>query len=224
MKAVIYIRVSTEDQKLGSKAQQDTCEAFCQREGVEVSDILVDQGVSGGTPLEKRDGLIDAINALEDGGILVVAKRCRVARDVLISCLIDHAVKAKGARIVSADGIAQGDGPEAVMMRQILDVFAQYERSMIRLRTRAALRQLRKKGKRSGTIPFGFKVDSENNVIKCDEEQSTIELIMGLRSEGLSLRAISARLKEMNVVGRKGSLNHVQVARIVKARDVKEAA
>ena len=224
MKAVIYIRVSTEDQKLGSKAQQDTCEAFCQREGVEVSDILVDQGVSGGTPLEKRDGLIDAINALEDGGILVVAKRCRVARDVLISCLIEHAVKAKGARIVSADGIAQGDGPEAVMMRQILDVFAQYERSMIRLRTRAALRQLRKKGKRSGTIPFGFKVDAENNVNKCDEEQSTIELIMGLRSDGLSLRAISSRLKEMNVVGRKGSLNHVQVARIVKAGDVKEAA
>ena len=219
MRAVIYIRVSTDDQRLGAKAQQDACESFCSREGIEVSEVFIDHGVSGGTPLEKRCGLMDAINSLEDGGFLVVSKRCRIARDVLVSCLIDHSVKEKGARIVSADGVAHGDGPEAVMMRQILDVFSQYERSMIRLRTRAALRQLRKKGKRSGTIPFGFKVDEINNLIRCDREQGVIDIIIDLRSKGHSLRVIASKLSELSITGRKGPLGHVQVARIVKASE-----
>ena len=60
MRAIIYIRVSTEDQNLGPKAQQDTCENFCAREGIEVAGVFVDHGVSGGTALEKRDGLLDA--------------------------------------------------------------------------------------------------------------------------------------------------------------------
>lgn len=215
MRAIIYIRVSTEDQNLGPKAQQDTCENFCAREGIEVAGIFVDHGVSGGTALEKRDGLLDAINALEKGDVLVVAKRDRLARDVLISCMIEHTVAGKGASILSSDGIGRGDGPEAVMMRQILDVFAEYERSMIKMRTRAALRQLKKSGKRTGMVPFGFKVDENNNLIECPDEQLVISAVLDLKANGLSLRAIARKLENMGIEGRKGPLSHVQVGRII---------
>ena len=217
MKAVVYIRVSTEDQRLGPKAQQESCEGYCEREGIEVSGVFIDHGVSGGTALEKRDGLLDAINCLEKGDILLVAKRCRLARDVLISCLIEHSVKSAGAKIVSSDGIGMGDGPEAVMMRQILDVFAQYERSMIKMRTRAALRQLKMKGKRAGEIPFGFSCDEDNNIIRNESEQKVISEVIHQRKKGKSLRNIARLLRAAMLKGRKGFLNHVQVGRIVKA-------
>lgn len=218
MSAIIYIRVSTEDQKLGPKAQQDACEAFCKREGLKVSGVFVDHGVSGGAPLDKRDALLDAINELNHGGVIVVAKRCRLARSVLISSVIEKAVSEKGGKIVSSDGIGQGDGPEAVMMKQILDVFAEYERSMIKMRTRAALRQLKKRGKRTGEIPFGYKVDENNNVIPNPSEGIVIEEVMRLNAEGLSMRGISRKLKSVGLRGRKGFLGHVQVGRIIKSQ------
>ena len=221
MSALIYIRVSTEDQKLGPKAQQDACEAFCNREGIEVSGVFVDHGVSGGAPLDKRDALIDAINELNEGDIIVVAKRCRLARDVLISSVIEKSVSDKGGKIFSADGIGQGDSPESVMMKQILDVFAQYERSVIRMRTRAALRQLKKKGKRTGEIPFGFKVDDQNNLLPNKLEMLVISEVMRLHGLGISMRAIARQLKADGMRGRKGSLTHVQVGRIIKSQKQK---
>jgi len=224
MAAVIYIRVSTDEQKLGPKAQQDSCEAFCRREGIEVSAVFVDHGVSGGAPIEKRDGLLDALSDLGRGDVLVVAKRCRLARDVMVSCLIDRAVKARGATVVSADGFAPGDSPESVMMRQILDVFAEYERAVIRARTRAALRQLKKKGKRAGELPFGFQADENNNVVPFAVEQVIIQSVLGYAAGGMSMRGISRRLKVDGLRGRKGFLGHVQVGRILKAHRAKEAA
>ena len=46
-----------------------------------------DLGLSGGTPLEKRPGLLAAPDALRQqaAGILLVAKRDRLARDVMIA-------------------------------------------------------------------------------------------------------------------------------------------
>lgn len=38
----------------------------------------------------------------------------------------------------TADGAGNGEGPEAALMRTLLDTFAAYERALIRARTRAA--------------------------------------------------------------------------------------
>jgi hypothetical protein len=78
-KAVAYVRVSTEEQLLGPKAQEDAIRAWSEKRGVSVVGWHVDQGVSGGTELGDRPGLMSALDALRDerAGLLVVAKRDR---------------------------------------------------------------------------------------------------------------------------------------------------
>ena len=74
--------VSTHRQDLSPDAQREAIRAWAKREGVEVIAFPEDLAVSGGTEIDKRPGLLAAIEALrtEDAGILVVAKRDRLAR------------------------------------------------------------------------------------------------------------------------------------------------
>ena len=87
MRAVGYLRVSTQDQHLGPEAQRATIETWAAREGVQVTAWHVDMGVSGATPIDARPGLVAALASLREhgAGILVVAKRdriCRRAREI----------------------------------------------------------------------------------------------------------------------------------------------
>ena len=63
----------------------------------------------------------------------------RLARDMWLSCFLEKEVKRRQARIVSAAGEGTGaDDPASIAMRQMVDVFAEFERNMIAARTAAA--------------------------------------------------------------------------------------
>lgn len=81
---------------------------------------------------------------------MIVAKRDRLGRDLIGVAMIERSVMRKGARIVSAAGEGtEGTDAGAPMQRQILDVFAEYERRLIGQRTKAALRAKREHISRS---------------------------------------------------------------------------
>lgn len=46
-----------------------------------------DEGESGAAPLERRKGLLEALGRLRGGGVLLVAKRDRLARDPIVQAL-----------------------------------------------------------------------------------------------------------------------------------------
>src|SRR5208283_5076480 len=156
--AVAYIRVSKDDQKLGPEAQRASIEAWATREGVTVAAWHVDQGVCSVTAIDARPGLVGALASLRalGAGVLVAAKRDRLSRDVVLTAMVERAASAAGARVVSAAGEGNGDTPADAMMRGIVDVFAQYERGMIRSRTKAALAAKKAKGECVGQVPYGF--------------------------------------------------------------------
>ena len=57
MKAVIYTRVSTDvqvDTGHSLDMQRDRLESYCKAYNLEIADVLVDEGISGGIPLHKR--------------------------------------------------------------------------------------------------------------------------------------------------------------------------
>lgn len=204
-KAVAYVRVSTEEQQLGPKAQEDAIRAWAEKRGVSVVAWHVDQGVSGGAELGERPGLMAALDALRDerAGLLVVAKRDRLARDVLKAGAIEAAAVARGACVVSADGAADGSDPMAVAMRQLLDVFSQLERGMIRERTRAALQAKRNRGELTGKPRLGTRLASDGRTLEPHAtECRAIERAQELRGAGLSLRSISAQLAAESFLSR----------------------
>jgi len=46
--------------------------------------------------------------------------------------MIERLVERNGGRILSADGIGAGEGPESALLRAMVRAFAEYERALIR--------------------------------------------------------------------------------------------
>jgi DNA invertase Pin-like site-specific DNA recombinase len=160
--------------------------------------------------------------ALDDLGVhgagsLVVAKRDRLARDVMKAAMVEARAEKVGARVVSTAGEGDGTDPAAQLMRTIVDAFAQYERAMIASRTRAALAVKKSKGERTGGIPYGFS-DLDGQLVPNDDERTVIARARELSSQGMSLRAICASLKTEGVVFRNFNWNSPALAdRLLKA-------
>lgn len=218
--AVGYLRVSTDRQELGPEAQRTSIEQWARASGVTVAAWFTDT-VSGASELSDRPGLAAALAALREhgAGVLVVARRDRLARDVAVAAAITKAAEQCGARVVSADGSANGEGAADSFLRTILDAAAAYERELIRSRTKAALRAKKEKGERVGCVPFGFAVDAAGKLVPLESEQRTLHLVNELRARGLTLRAIVAELDSQGIRSRSGKpLALTQVARIVSLR------
>ena len=123
---------------------------------------------------------------------LVVAKGDRLARDVMISAMVSRLVEKAGATIQSADGVGNGTGPEADLFRNLLACFAQFERSLIRSRTKAALAVKKAKSERVGSIPLG-KIEVNGKLVD-GPEAAAVARAKALRAEGLSYQKIANAL------------------------------
>jgi DNA invertase Pin-like site-specific DNA recombinase len=158
-RAIAYLRVSTDQQAdsgLGLDAQRRAIEQAAQRHGLAMTAVYQDAGISG-KDIESRPGLLEAVNALKRGDVLLIAKRDRLGRDVVAVALIERLITRKGAKVLSAAGEGtDSDDPTALLMRRIVDAFGEYERLLIGARTKSALRAKRARGLRAGNVPFGY--------------------------------------------------------------------
>lgn len=149
---------------------------------------------------------------------MIVAKRDRIARDSFVAGMIERAAAKLGARVQTADGVANTDSPADAFMRSIIDAAAAYERSLISLRTAAALKAKRARGERAGNVPFGYTADAAGKLSTNDAERAVISQVRALRAAGLSVRAVVAELARCGVTGRTGKpLDVRQVHNIAKA-------
>lgn len=179
-----------------------------------------DQGVSGGAELEKRPALVAALDALEarGAGVLVAAKRDRLARGMMQTALIERMAERAGASAVAIDDDhnAQSDDPDAFLRRRIKDLMAEYERLLIRSRTKAALAVKKAKGQRTGDIPIGRRLDDDGVHLAVDDnEAAVVARILELRQEGLPIRAIAARLDEEGFAARGRRWHKTTVERVL---------
>jgi DNA invertase Pin-like site-specific DNA recombinase len=217
--AVGYVRVSTEDQNLGPDAQRAALAAWASRHGITLVAVHEDHGVSGAAALAVRPGLLGALDALRahGAGVFVAAKRDRIARDQVVAVTVERTAAAAGATVRTADGSSDVAGPEGTMMRGIVDVFAAYEREVIRARTRAALGVKRARGERTGEVPYGFRIAADG--VRLEEEpgeQAVLAAVRELRAAGLSQRAIAAELTARGLLSRAGRpFGQTQVCRML---------
>lgn len=216
--AVGWVRVSTEEQQLGPAAQRETISRWCALHSVELIAVFADE-VSGASALDKRPGLQNAINALKihKAGFLVVAKRDRIARDRGLAIELEALVTQEGAKLVSADGTGNGTSDGDFLIRGTVDLFAEYERRLIRARTKAALSVKKSRGERVGTIPFGSSVANDGIRLESNfEEQEIIVKIQDLRESGLSQQQIADSLNVMGCKNRAGGkFRQTQISRIL---------
>jgi site-specific DNA recombinase len=223
---VRYLRASKNEQRLSREAQRAAIEAWAIREGVRVAAWCTDHGVRSVSPVAARPALRAALAALRrhGAGIFVVARRDRIARDVMLAASVEAAVSLEAARVVSVSGEGNGDSPADAFIRTVIDGAAQYEHGLIRSRTCAALAAKRARGERIGSVPLCFGLDADGVTLVVNErEQATIARARELRASRLSLRAVAARLTAEGHVSRAGRrFVAQQVARMVKRSVTRE--
>ena len=217
--AVGYLRVSTDEQDLGPEAQRSAIEAWSKREGAAMAAWFEDR-LCGAIPIDKRPALLASLDALAEhrAGVLVVAKRDRLARDVVACAMLERLTARAGARVVSAAGEGtENDDPSSMLMRRMVDAFAEYERALIRARTTAALSVKKSRGQRVGTVAYGYQLAADGiHLEPSAAEQSVIARVREARRRGVAFRAIVAELAATGIVSRNGKpLGLAQVAGMV---------
>lgn len=224
--AVGYLRVSTDEQQLGPAGQEQALQRWCAQQGVRLAAVHLDQGVSGGASPDRRPALLAALAdlRLHRAGVLLVAKRDRLARDVTVAALIERLAEREGARVMAADGGGNGDAPEHQLLKGILDVFSMHERAVIRARTKTALAVKRGRNERIGGIPFGFKLaDDRVHLVEDAAEQEILAEMVSLRASGYSLRSIVAALNTRGRPARGTCWRITTIARLLKRAEAASA-
>lgn len=209
-RAVIYIRVSTEDQAdsgLSVQAQEDACRALADRHGWPIASVWRDEAVSGAKPLDRRPGLIGAIGALGRGDRLVIAKRDRVFRvDDYDRAVIIRAIASRGAKVASAAGeVPDDDTPDGKMLATIIDAVGARERSYGIARTKAALKVKRDRGQRCGQVPYGSRLAADGVHIEPEPADAlAVEWCRRLRALGWPIRQVAEALEAMGFKPKNG--------------------
>jgi len=233
--AVAYVRVSTDKQENGPEAQRIAIERWAESRGVRVVAWHSEIDVSGTKSLDEREQLFRAITDLYAyrAGLLLVAKRDRLARDTLVAGLVDRNVAMLGGRVVSTDPAGDQVSPEAAFMRAIVDAAAAFEVAQIRGRVKAALAVRRMQGRPAGKAPFGYRsvpdptgrvtVKGKRDTVLAPEpaEQACIARVLELAAGPYSQRGIVRMLEREGFRSRKNTpLTRIQVQRILKAKNV----
>lgn len=199
IKAVGYIRVSTEEQASGGVslgAQRAKLKAYADLYEIELVEIIEDAGVSAKSL--DRPGLRRALEKLKSGEAtgLLIAKLDRLSRSVGDwNTLIDgYFGERAGKQLFSvADSIDTRTAAGRLVLNVLMSV-AQWERETISERTSAALQYKISQGERVGRVRYGYELTPTGELVEDPRQQAGIRRMHELRASGLSLRAIGARL------------------------------
>jgi len=193
-----YARVSTAEQAnkgVSLAAQRQRIAAYCEAHGLELAGIEEDAGISA-KATGNRPALQRALSALKrreaDGLVAVKLDRLsRTTRDVLDLV----AISAKqGWALHSIDDKLDTGCPQGRFVVTILGALAQLEREQTAERTKVALAEIRRQGRRvSGRPPYGFRFEA-GRLVAVPEEAELLDRLLALHAEGLGAKAICTRL------------------------------
>lgn len=187
-KVAIYVRVSTEEQAkegISIDAQIDRCGAFCKARGWTIYQTYTDAGYSAGSltrPALKN--LLQDVDA-KKFDILLVYKIDRFSRQLkdLISILED--LKRKGVNFTSVTEQIDTTTAMGEAFFQIIGVFAQLERGMVKERVEMAFDKKISDGEVLNRAPLGYTYKNRKLIINPQEAEIVKEIfqmwIAGIR-------------------------------------------
>ncbi len=201
LKAVGYVRVSTDDQAdsgLGLEAQRARITAQAMANGWELIAIHEDAGFSAKTL--NRPGLQAALKDLGPGRVLLALKLDRLTRSVRDLYDLTAEIEKAGAEWASVMEKFDTTTATGRLMLAFIVQISQWEREVIGERTTDALGSKKTRRERLGTTPLGYVTttgEDGTRIVTLDPaEQATVRLARELRAEGRSLRQIAAALTD----------------------------
>lgn len=221
MKAVLYIRVSTEGQAIEGvslAAQRSKLEAWASLHDAEIVGTFEDAGISG--TRDDRPGLLAAIEAATKAkAALVVYSLSRLSRSTAHTIQLADRLAKADAHLVSLSEQIDTTSAAGRMVFRLLATLAEFERDLIAERTTNALAHKKAKGERTGTVPFGYDLAADGVALTPNAAQlEAVAIIQSLRDSGMTLRAIADELTARNILTAKGNAKwtHTAVQSILK--------
>ena len=183
MKAVIYTRISTSDKGQTVDNQLRILREVAEKKGYEVVQELSDEGISGAKGRDEREGFNELIKGAirKEFDIILCWDISRLGRSLkhLVSFLDDiHSsncdlyIHQSGMDTTSASG---------KMMFQMIALFSEFERSMIRERVIAGQQRAKSEGKHIGR--------------KTNVNDAVITAVYQLRQNNVPIKKIATDLK-----------------------------
>ena len=205
-KAYAYLRVSGAGQVDGDgyKRQEEAINRYCQANGIEVIAWYKEQET--GT-IQDRPQLAKLMVELEHNarGIktVLIERLDRLARDLMVQEVIIQDFKEQGIQLISTtegEDLCSNDATRE-LIRQILGAVAQYDKTMLVLKLKAARdREKVKTGKCEGRKAYG----------ETEEEKKVLSRIRAMRRtkrgghKGMTLQAIANRLNQEGIATKSG--------------------
>ena len=202
-KGVIYARYSSDRQNEQSiTGQVDVCRKWALNNDVEIIDIYYDEALTGKT--DKRPSFQRVIKDAKLGKFdyIIVYKLDRFARNRYDSAIYKAQLKKYGIRVISAmENIAEG--PEGIILESVLEGMAEYYSANLAQNVLRGMQQKAEKGKyMGGTIPLGYKIDSDKNYVIDENSAFLVKQIYERYADGYTIKEI---IEELNNAGHKSS-------------------
>lgn len=218
--AVAYFRTSSATNvgtdKDSLPRQQDAVRAYAQAHGLEIVREFYDASVRGADPVMSRPGFAEMLAYMLGNGARTVLceSASRFSRDLAVQIAGHDLLKDKGITLVPVDAPDhfQDETPTAVMVRNILGAVSQFEKEALVLKLRKA------RDRKSEAL--GRRIEGNPNIAKLATPVPVahVEAARAAQAEGLSLRAISAKLEARGFRGRSGKAYGPQSIKLMLSR------
>jgi DNA invertase Pin-like site-specific DNA recombinase len=209
-RALCYVRVSTVEQsKFGFSldAQEERLRAYCRMAGLEVMELVREEGVSASIPLAKRPAGAKLLEWMNNGvGHVVCLKLDRLFRDAEDALRQTKAWDKAGVSLHLVDMGGQSLSTGSAMGRMFLTLMAgcaELERNLVAERTASVLAHKKRQGMVYNHTPYGFQRVGDRLVVAV-EEMAMVRLMRERREDGWSFAMIADAFNGDNVRGKNG--------------------
>lgn len=164
MRAVAYIRVSTEEQARAGyspAAQRAAVRRYADANVLELVDVIEDLDVSAGKPLTARPGgarlfaLLAQPRRARTADAVIITACDRMFRNVVEGLQFLDWAAPRGVRLLSMREVIDTSTAVGRFQATLTLATGEFERNVIAERTKQAMQQMRREGKFTGTAPFG---------------------------------------------------------------------
>ena len=216
-RAVIYTRVSTDEQAMKGNSLHDQEEVLCKacaQDGVEIIDHIQDDGYSAKT--FKRPGFQKFLGDLNKGlkvDLLYVVRWDRFSRNMENGFLMLHDLRKYGVEVKCLEETYDTSDPAAVMLRAIKMAEPEMDNRRRAKNTQMGIRRTLKEGRYAcGAAPVGYMWDRNGSkpIIKPSPMAHLVKEAFEIYSTGLySIESVRKLLVEKGLNIGKTAFNHM---------------
>lgn len=204
-----YCRTSTENQREEKtiELQVESLMQYAEKNGVQIAEWFKDDGISGG--LENRPELLRLMKQLEASGEVsgvLIYKLDRLARDLYIQEGLLREFAKLGKQVVSTlEPDLDSNDPFRKAFRQMLGVFAEFEKAMITLRMKNGRDSAVARGGWHGGQILGYDHENGHLVINSKEAEIVRRIFYLRRNKKFKPTKIAKLLNHEHISTKRGN-------------------